>query len=109
MELYEKLEVVFQIVILYASLAMEIVGVCILIINALKAVLGLFRKDPKVQLQLSQGVSLTLAFFMGAEVLRTVIAHEKGALITLGAIVVLRAAMALLLHWEMKNEAHENA
>lgn len=109
MELYEKVEYAFQVIILYSSLAMEIFGVCILIINALKAVLGLFRNDPKVQLQLSQGVSLTLAFFMGAEVLRTVIAHEKGALITLGAIVVLRAAMALLLHWEMKNEAHENA
>ena len=109
MELYEKLEVVFQIVILYASLAMEINGVCILIITALMSVGGLLRKEPTVQLQLSKGVSLTLAFFMGAEVLRTVIAHEKGALITLGAIVVLRAAMALLLHWEMKNEAHENA
>ena len=87
MELYEKLEVVFQIVILYASLAMEIIGVCILIITALKSVGGLLRKEPTVQLQLSKGVSLTLAFFMGAEVLRTVIAHEKGALITLGAIV----------------------
>ena len=45
MELYEKLEVVFQIVILYSSLAMEMIGVCILIITALKSVWGLLRKD----------------------------------------------------------------
>ena len=109
MELYEKLEVVFQIVILYASLAMEMIGVCILIITALKSVGGLLRKEPTVQLQLSKGVSLTLAFFMGGEVLRTVTAHEKTALLTLGAIVLLRAAMTLLLHWEMKNETHEHA
>ena len=38
MELYEKVEYAFQVIILYSSLAMEIVGVCILIINALKAV-----------------------------------------------------------------------
>ena len=44
---------------------------------------------------------------MGGEVLRTVIVREMGELVVLGAIIILRAAMTFLIHWEIVNEKKE--
>ena len=44
---------------------------------------------------------------MGAEIIKTVIVHELSELGILAVIIVLRAIMALLIHWEIKNEKKE--
>lgn len=41
---------------------------------------------------------------MGGEVLRTVVVREWSELGILGAIIVLRAMLTFLIHWEIKNE-----
>ena len=59
------------------------------------------------RLDLAQGIALALEFKMGGEVLRTVVVREWGELLVLGAIILLRAALTFLLHWEIKNEKKE--
>ena len=59
---------------------------------------------PGVRLVLAQGIALALSFKLGAEVLRTVIVREWNELMILGAIILLRAALTFLIHWEIKNE-----
>ena len=56
---------------------------------------------------MAQGIALALEFKMGGEVLRTVVVREWAELGILGAIIVLRGALTLLIHWEIRNE--ENA
>lgn len=41
------------------------------------------------------------------EILRTVLVREFGEILLVGAIIVLRAALTLLIHWEIKNEKAE--
>ena len=56
---------------------------------------------------LAQGIALALEFKMGGEVLRTVVVREWSELGILGAIIVLRAMLTFLIHWEIKNEKRE--
>ena len=63
------------------------------------------RRDRKnIRLDLAQGIALALEFKMGGEVLRTVVVREWSELGILGAIIVLRAMLTFLIHWEIKNE-----
>nr|MCR5515284.1 DUF1622 domain-containing protein [Lachnospira sp.] len=48
-----------------------------------------------------------LEFKLGGEVLRTVVVREWAELGILGAIILLRAALTFLIHWEIKNEKKE--
>ena len=64
-------------------------------------------KEQNIRLELAQGITLALSFKMGGEVLRTVVVREWRELGILGAIIVLRTALTLLLHWEIKNEKQD--
>ena len=43
-----------------------------------------------------------------SEVLRTVLARDWNELAILGAVIALRGALTMLLHWEIKNEKREH-
>ena len=60
-----------------------------------------------IRLNLAQGIALALEFKMGGEVLRTVVVREWSELGILGAIIVLRAMLTFLIHWEIRNEKKE--
>ncbi len=83
---------------------LEACGVIILILSAVKALIGYFRKDHSVRLNLAQGIALALEFKLGGEVLRTTVVREWSELGILGAIILLRGALTLLIHWEIRNE-----
>lgn len=104
MDILHHAESVLQTVIQFGILLLECTGVCVLLVAAIKSIIGYIGKDPHVRLTLAQGTALALGFKLGGEVLRTVIIREWSELLILGAIIVLRGAMALLIHWEIKNE-----
>ena len=83
---------------------LEFCGVLVLVIASVKALIGYFRKDARVRLNLAQGIALALEFKLGGEVLRTTVAREWSELGILGAIILLRGALTLLIHWEIRNE-----
>ena len=56
------------------------------------------------RLELAHGIALALEFKLGGEVLRTVIVREWTELLILGAIIALRGALTLLIHWETHSE-----
>ena len=61
-------------------------------------------RDPLTRLSLAKGLSLGLEFKLGSEILRTVIVREFKEIGLVGAIILLRAALTVLIHWEIKNE-----
>ena len=103
-ELYEKLEGIVKIALQYIILAIELVGVAVLLYAIVRAVIGLFRKQPRVRLHLAEGIALALEFKVGGELLRTVIVRNWDELLILGSIILLRAALTFLIHWEIKIE-----
>ncbi|MBR3704611.1 MAG: DUF1622 domain-containing protein [Oscillospiraceae bacterium] len=82
----------------------ELAGIAILLITVAKAIAGYFRKTEHLRLDLAEGIALALEFKLGGEVLRTVIVREWTELLILGAIIALRGALTLLIHWEISVE-----
>lgn len=103
-EVYQKVSGVFDIVVSYIILAVELIGIIVLIYAVVMAVIGLFKRQEHTRLKLAEGIALALEFKMGGELLRTVIVREWSELLILGAIILLRAALAFLIQWEIKIE-----
>ena len=103
-EIYEAIEGGFNWIIEYAILLIEFIGVAILVWAVIRSVAGVLKKKDNVRLTLAEGIALSLEFKMGGELLRTVIVREWQELLILGAVILLRAALTFLIHWEISNE-----
>ena len=101
--MYETLEHVFRTVVQYGILLFEAVGVIILIASAVKALVSLFRNRQRSKLDLYEGISTALTFLLGSEVLKTIIAPDWAEVGMTCAVLVMRAGMAVLIHWEKKH------
>ena len=89
----------------------EIVGAAVIIIGALvcicKYVTSLIKhKKLPLKTLLANQLALGLEFMLVAEILKTVVTnnHHIDEILVLGMIVLLRAGLSLLLHWELKIE-----
>ena len=100
----ELLEVILHNIANVAILAFEFVGVGILIASGLVGVYNYVKKDPGTQLKLAKGMAMGLEFKLGSEILRTVIVRDLSEIAIVGCIIVLRAALTFLIHWEIKEE-----
>ena len=95
---------------------LELVGIIIIIIGSCRALIRLLKcvfekKNFHVVVDLGKALSLALEFKMGAEIIKTVIIHNLEELAILGIVIVIRALLSVIIHWEMrmeeKNEAKE--
>jgi len=65
------------------------------------------RRRLDVKFRLAAGLALSLEFKMAAEILKTVLLRELTELVTLGVIILLRAVLSALIHWEMHHYEKE--
>ena len=92
---------------------LELIGIAIIIIGSIKAIVQTFarviKKQPiNIMIELGRALALALEFKMGAEIVNTVVVRELSELLILGIVIALRAILAILIHWEIKNERMEN-
>ncbi|MBO5913610.1 MAG: DUF1622 domain-containing protein [Clostridia bacterium] len=92
---------------------LELIGIAIIVIGSFRALVRLvqctIKKKPfRVVIVLGKALSLALEFKMGAEIIKTVIIHNLEELAILGVVVVLRALLAFIIHWEMRFEEKKN-
>ena len=78
-----------------------------LLFTAVKAIVNLFRRKGNVRLTLAEGIALSLEFKLGGELLRTVMVESWEELLTIGGIILLRAAMTFLIQWEIRIEKRD--
>ena len=104
---YENAENILRYVVEFSTLLLEFFGICILVFTAVKCFILWMKRDESIRLILAQGIALALEFKLGGEVLRTVVVREWAELGILGAIILLRATLTFLIHWEIKNEKKE--
>ena len=88
---------------------LELVGISIIIIGSIRAIIQAMshikKKDDKsVMIVLGRSLALALEFKMGAEIVNTVIIRDLRELGILAIVIALRAILAILIHWEIKNE-----
>ena len=90
-----------------AILLFEFMGVGVLIAAGVRGIWNYLRRDPLTRLKLAKGMAMGLEFKLGSEILRTVVVRQMSEILIVGAIIVLRAALTFLIHWEIKNEEAE--
>lgn len=97
-----------------AATTLEFIGVFIVTLGSVTALVRLARRHIRHQpgnavLELGRTLSIALEFKMGAEIINTVLFHELSELAVLGVVIVLRALLAFLIHWEIQLEKKEEA
>lgn len=93
----------------FAVHTLELIGISIIAIGSIKAIIQIFSRLKKkqhvnVMVDLGRSLALALEFKMGAEIVNTVIVRNLEELGILAIVIALRAILALLIHWEIKNE-----
>ena len=104
MNILENLHLVMQYLVEIAILIFEFIGIGVIICSGIKGFVYYITKNPNVKLTLAHGLEIGLEFKLGSEILKTVIVREWEEILTVGAIIALRAALTFLIHWEIKKE-----
>ena len=102
--IYSMLHGLLETFVNYSVTILELLGTIVIIVVALQAFYKWFQKDATIKLTLAEGLAFALELKLGAEILRTVIVKDITELIQIGAIIILRACLTFLIHWEIKNE-----
>ena len=88
---------------------LELIGILIIIIGSCNALFKLLKnlwkkREFHVVVALGKALSLALEFKMGAEIIKTVIIHNLEELAILGVVIIIRALLAVIIHWEIRME-----
>ena len=91
---------------------LELVGILIIIVGSVRALVRLLqcmrtKKPFHVVVDLGKALSLALEFKMGAEIIKTVIIHNLEELSILAVVILIRALLAFIIHWEIRTEKNE--
>ena len=87
----------------------EIIGIFVVAISALSAFGRYLRRLVSgdmgdIKFRLAAGLALSLEFKMAAEILKTVQVHDLRELTVLAIVIVLRALLSFLIHFEMQHK-----
>jgi len=107
MQLAEMLEEVLTVSIGHLIPILELMGVFIVAVGAavsfFQYIRSGFRSDnEELKLSFAETLALALEFKMGGEILKTVITRTIDEMFILAAIIVLRALLTFVIHWEIK-------
>jgi uncharacterized membrane protein len=105
--MYVTMEEHFVNIVNYIIMILEAVGVVILVAYAIRALVAVFSSTHKCKHLLSEGITTALSFLLGGEVLNTIIAPDWRDIGMTCAILLMRAAVTVLLHWEQQHESPE--
>lgn len=107
--MYETIHHVFHTAVEYGVLLLEIIGAVLIFIAAVKGLILLIRKDPNSKIELAEGIATALGFLLASEALESIMSPDWQTIGTTCAILAMRAAMHVLIHWEVVNEKKEHS
>ncbi len=96
-------------IIPYIAGTLEVIGVLVVVISALRAILKLlnvkldFSKE-EIKIKFSMGLALALEFKLGAEIIKTVVVKSLDEFYILAAVTILRMIIGFVIHSEVKSE-----
>lgn len=88
---------------------LELIGIFVVTFSALHAFWEYLQtiflhRNFNLKVELANGLATALEFKMAAEILKTVLVREISELLTLGAVIALRALLSVLIHFELRSE-----
>lgn len=110
------LHIYIEMILPYLISILEIIGIFVVFWSGIHVFWqyfqnAFFKKKFDLQTNLAKGLAMGLEFKMAAEILRTVLIQSLEELYMLGAVILLRAILSLLIQYEIrphkkaKNEA----
>ncbi len=89
--------------------ACELMGIFVVAVSTVRSFYLYCRdmvthQNHNIKYSLADGLATSLEFKMAAEILKTVLVRDLNELMVLGAVILLRALLSLLIHIEMKAE-----
>ena len=92
---------------------LEIIGIAVVVWSGIHGfwqyVQNTFlKKQFDLQSNLAKGLAMGLEFKMAAEILKTVLIQSLDELYMLGAVILLRALLSLLIHYELEHSKRKN-
>jgi uncharacterized membrane protein len=96
-----------ELILPYVITVLEVMGILVVAWSGIQSFWGyiqntFFKKDYNIQYNFATGLATGLEFKMAAEILNTVLVEELSELLVLGAVILLRALLSVLIHFEMK-------
>ena len=104
MEILVHLETILHTVAEFVIIILEFMGVAIIAAVGARGFYNYVNHSPETKRTLAKGLAVALEFKMGSEILRTVVVRHWEEIATVSGIILLRAALAFLIHWEIKEE-----
>lgn len=104
MEFISLLEHIMEAIVGIGILTFEFMGVGVILWTSLISFYKYIRHKRDTRLYLAKGLAMGLEFKLGSEILRTVVVREWKEIALVGGIILLRAALTFLIHWEIKQE-----
>ena len=101
-----------EVVLPYVISLLEIMGIAIVAYSAIHAFWEFiqntfFHKEFNLQYHFATGLAIGLEFKVAAEILKTVLVRDLKELLVLGAVILLRALLSILIHFEMKHNKED--
>lgn len=96
-----------ELILPYVISILELMGIVIVIWSGIKAFWQyiqntFFKKNYDLQFLFATGLATALEFKMAAEILKTVLVRDIKELVMLGAVIILRALVTILLRFEIR-------
>ncbi len=104
------LDTTIETILPFIISTIEIMGIFVVIWTAIRTFWeylqnSFMKKHHDLQYHLANGLATGLEFKMAAEILKTVLVRELSELVILGAVILLRALLSILIHFEMKTSS----
>ena len=106
--MYPTMEEHFLNAVNYFILILEVIGVIVLVVFAARALVAVFKSTHTCKHLLAEGITTALSFLLGGEVLKTIVAPDWKDIGMTCAILLMRAVVTVLLHWEHQHESQES-
>lgn len=100
----EILETALRYIVEIGILIFEYIGVGVIICTSLVSLYKYVMRKPDTRIYLAKGLAMGLEFKLGSEILRTVVVRQWSEIAIVAGIIVLRAALTFLIHWEIQQE-----
>ncbi len=102
------LEIIIEKGLPYIISALELMGIIVVswssVLAFWKFLKGMItRKKSNFMFDFSKSLAAGLEFKMAAEILKTVLIKDLRELMVLGAVILLRGILSILIHFEMKH------
>ena len=104
--MYETIHGFIGNILDYGIVAIEVIGAFIILFYTGRALISLLRKQhEECRSFLTTGITTGLNFLLASEVLKTIVDRDWTSIGMTCAILLMRAAISILVHWESKAEA----